>query len=193
MDERYSEDHIVSTRTYTAVWLALLVLLAATIAVSRLQLLARFSVLGSAGDRVDQGRPRPRLLHASQVRGPIPQGDAGADPLRPDGAYRADVRRRLVPVRWIMILGPSNTAGKVDGRLPLHRRLLRGPAGRRHGLHGRLSDQVQPEAAPPAGACEGKRPAGGRLDGRSPRSWSSSCSTSAGSISTTSATRRRTP
>ncbi len=39
--------HIVSTMTYAAVWVALLVLLAATIAVSKLQLLAQYSVLGS--------------------------------------------------------------------------------------------------------------------------------------------------
>jgi len=45
--EKYSEDHVVSTGTYTAVWLVLLVLLAATIAVARLHLLARFSVLGT--------------------------------------------------------------------------------------------------------------------------------------------------
>ena len=47
MKEPYSEDHIVTTGTYTAVWLALLLLLAATIATARLQLLAQFSVLGS--------------------------------------------------------------------------------------------------------------------------------------------------
>ena len=47
MKEKYSEDHIVSTGTYTTVWLALLVLLAATIAVAKLRLLAQFSVLGS--------------------------------------------------------------------------------------------------------------------------------------------------
>jgi len=37
----------VATGTYTIVWLALLLLLAATIAIAKLQLLARFSVLGS--------------------------------------------------------------------------------------------------------------------------------------------------
>jgi cytochrome c oxidase subunit IV len=47
MKERYTEDYLVPTGTYTAVWLTLLVLLAATIAVTRLQLLGRFSVLGS--------------------------------------------------------------------------------------------------------------------------------------------------
>ena len=47
MKEPYSEDHIVTTGTYTAVWLALLLLLAATIATAKLQLLAQFSVLGS--------------------------------------------------------------------------------------------------------------------------------------------------
>jgi cytochrome c oxidase subunit IV len=47
MDGQYSEDHIVTTRTYTVVWLVLMLLLAATIAVARLHLLARFSVLGS--------------------------------------------------------------------------------------------------------------------------------------------------
>ena len=40
MKEPYSEDHIVTTGTYTAVWLALLLLLAATIATAKLQLLA---------------------------------------------------------------------------------------------------------------------------------------------------------
>jgi cytochrome c oxidase subunit IV len=40
-------DRLVPTETYTVVWLALLLLLAATVAVSKLQLLARFSVLGS--------------------------------------------------------------------------------------------------------------------------------------------------
>ena len=47
MKDQSAETHIVPTRTYTAVWLALLVLLAATLAVARLQLLAQFSVLGS--------------------------------------------------------------------------------------------------------------------------------------------------
>jgi len=47
MEEEYTEDHAVSTGTYTAVWLALLLLLAVTIAVAKLRLLAQFSVLGS--------------------------------------------------------------------------------------------------------------------------------------------------
>jgi len=41
------ETRIIATRTYAVVWLALLALLAATLAVARLQLLARYSVLGS--------------------------------------------------------------------------------------------------------------------------------------------------
>lgn len=49
MNREHSEDHAVSTSVYTAVWAVLLVLLAATIAVARFQLLARFSVLGSLG------------------------------------------------------------------------------------------------------------------------------------------------
>ena len=47
MNDQPAEMHIVPSRTYAAVWLVLLVLLAATLAVSRLQLLARFSVLAS--------------------------------------------------------------------------------------------------------------------------------------------------
>ena len=47
MNGNYSNNRTLPPGTYTAVWLALLVLLAATIAVSELQLLARFSVLGS--------------------------------------------------------------------------------------------------------------------------------------------------
>jgi cytochrome c oxidase subunit IV len=47
MKKGYPEDHIVSVGTFTAVWLALLLLLAATIAVSRFRLLAQWSVLGS--------------------------------------------------------------------------------------------------------------------------------------------------
>ena len=47
MSEEPSEAHIVATTTYAAVWAALLVLLAATITVAKLQLLARYSVLGS--------------------------------------------------------------------------------------------------------------------------------------------------
>jgi cytochrome c oxidase subunit IV len=42
-----AETPIIATRTYAVVWLVLLVLLAATLAVARLQLLARYSVLGS--------------------------------------------------------------------------------------------------------------------------------------------------
>jgi cytochrome c oxidase subunit IV len=42
-----AETRIIATRTYALVWLALLALLAATLAVARLQLLARYSVLGS--------------------------------------------------------------------------------------------------------------------------------------------------
>lgn len=47
MDKGNAEDHTVAVKTYTAAWLALLLLLAASITVSRLQLLARFSVLVS--------------------------------------------------------------------------------------------------------------------------------------------------
>jgi cytochrome c oxidase subunit IV len=47
MQDKYPENHIVPTRTYIIVWLALLVFLAATIIISKMQLLARFSVLGS--------------------------------------------------------------------------------------------------------------------------------------------------
>jgi len=47
MKEPSTEDHPATTGTYTAAWLALLLLLAATIATAKLQLLARFSVLGS--------------------------------------------------------------------------------------------------------------------------------------------------
>ena len=47
MKEPYTEDHPVTTGTYTAVWLALLLLLATTIVVAKLQLLAQYSVLGS--------------------------------------------------------------------------------------------------------------------------------------------------
>jgi cytochrome c oxidase subunit IV len=43
----HAEDRIVSVKTYTATWLGLLFLLAATVAVSKLRLLAQFSVLGS--------------------------------------------------------------------------------------------------------------------------------------------------
>jgi cytochrome c oxidase subunit IV len=47
MEKKYAEDHAVATGTYAAVWLALLILLAGTIAVAKLRLLAQFSVLGS--------------------------------------------------------------------------------------------------------------------------------------------------
>lgn len=47
MQKDYSEEHVVSPGTYTAVWLALLLLLAAAIAVAKLRLLAQFSVLGA--------------------------------------------------------------------------------------------------------------------------------------------------
>lgn len=47
MNEKNPEGHNVSAGTYTAVWLALLALTAVTVAVSKYQLLARFSVLGS--------------------------------------------------------------------------------------------------------------------------------------------------
>jgi cytochrome c oxidase subunit 4 len=47
MEIQSKEEHIISTRTYTAVWLALLFLLAATISVAKLRLFAQFSVLGS--------------------------------------------------------------------------------------------------------------------------------------------------
>jgi len=45
--KEYPEDHVVPPGTYTAVWVALLLLLAATIAVAKLRLLAQFSVLGA--------------------------------------------------------------------------------------------------------------------------------------------------
>ncbi len=47
MKDPSAETRIITTRIYAAVWLALLVLLAATIAVAKLQLLAQYSVLGS--------------------------------------------------------------------------------------------------------------------------------------------------
>ncbi len=47
MSDQPSEAHIVATGTYAAVWAALLVLLAATITVAKLRLLAQYSVLGS--------------------------------------------------------------------------------------------------------------------------------------------------
>ncbi len=42
-----TETHIVAYRTYVFVWVALLALLAATVAVAKGQLLAQYSVLGS--------------------------------------------------------------------------------------------------------------------------------------------------
>lgn len=47
MNGKYSEARTPATGTYTAVWLVLLILLAATVTVSKLQLLSRFSALGS--------------------------------------------------------------------------------------------------------------------------------------------------
>ena len=47
MKDSSGETRIIATRIYAVVWLALLALLAATLAVSRLQLLARYSILGS--------------------------------------------------------------------------------------------------------------------------------------------------
>jgi cytochrome c oxidase subunit 4 len=47
VEDPSAETRIIATRTYALVWLVLLVLLAATLAVSRLQLLARYSVLAS--------------------------------------------------------------------------------------------------------------------------------------------------
>jgi cytochrome c oxidase subunit IV len=47
VQKKYSADHVVPTGTYAAVWLALLVLLTATIALAKLRLLAEFSVLGA--------------------------------------------------------------------------------------------------------------------------------------------------
>ena len=47
MNEKYSDEPIVSTGTYVAVWLALMIFLALTIAVAKLELLSRFSALGS--------------------------------------------------------------------------------------------------------------------------------------------------
>lgn len=44
-----SENTVAQARIYVAVWIVLLGLLAATIAVARLKLLAQFSVLGSLG------------------------------------------------------------------------------------------------------------------------------------------------
>jgi cytochrome c oxidase subunit 4 len=47
VSDQSSEARIVPTGTYVAVWAALLALLAATIAVAKMQLLAQYSVLGS--------------------------------------------------------------------------------------------------------------------------------------------------
>ena len=47
MNEKYSNEPIVSTGTYVAVWLVLMIFLALTIAVAKLDLLSRFSALGS--------------------------------------------------------------------------------------------------------------------------------------------------
>ena len=47
MNEKYSNEPIVSTGTYVAVWLVLMIFLALTIAVAKLELLSRFSALGS--------------------------------------------------------------------------------------------------------------------------------------------------
>jgi len=47
VNDQSQETRIIPAGTYTAVWLALLVLLAATLAVARLRLLAQYSVLGS--------------------------------------------------------------------------------------------------------------------------------------------------
>lgn len=49
MINRHSENTTSPARTYIAVWIVLMGLLAATIAVARLQLFERFSVLGSLG------------------------------------------------------------------------------------------------------------------------------------------------
>lgn len=47
MKQEESPVHIVSFKTYAYVWLALLVLLAATIAIAKGQLLSRYSVVAS--------------------------------------------------------------------------------------------------------------------------------------------------
>jgi cytochrome c oxidase subunit IV len=47
MEEPYGEHRITTVGAYSAIWLALLLLLAATIGVARLQILGRFSALGS--------------------------------------------------------------------------------------------------------------------------------------------------
>ncbi|MRR17757.1 MAG: cytochrome-c oxidase [Deltaproteobacteria bacterium] len=49
MANRHSHNAASETRTYVAVWLVLMGLLAATVAVARLNLLVQFSVLGSLG------------------------------------------------------------------------------------------------------------------------------------------------
>jgi len=47
MTDRHTENAGSPARTYIAVWLVLLSLLAATLAIARMQLLAQFSVLGA--------------------------------------------------------------------------------------------------------------------------------------------------
>jgi cytochrome c oxidase subunit IV len=47
MNGKDAQESTIHTGTYTAVWLALLILLAATVLVARFQLLERYSVLGS--------------------------------------------------------------------------------------------------------------------------------------------------
>jgi cytochrome c oxidase subunit IV len=49
MQDKSSENHIGAQRTYIVIWLSLLLCLAATIVVAKLQLFSRFSVLGSLG------------------------------------------------------------------------------------------------------------------------------------------------
>lgn len=47
MNDQSQEMRIIPTRTYAAVWAALVLLLAATVAVAKLRLIAQYSVLGS--------------------------------------------------------------------------------------------------------------------------------------------------
>jgi cytochrome c oxidase subunit IV len=47
MRSKHSADQLLPTGTYVIVWLGLLLLLAATVAIARLELLATYSVLGS--------------------------------------------------------------------------------------------------------------------------------------------------
>lgn len=47
MNENDATESPIHTGTYTIVWLALLILLAATVLVARFQMLERYSVLGS--------------------------------------------------------------------------------------------------------------------------------------------------